>query len=187
MSSSQPVRTRFAPSPTGHTHLGSARTAMYDYLFSRQTGGQFILRIEDSDQKRYVPGAEEELMASLRWLGIDWDEGPDIGGQYGPYRQSERRDIYQDYARRLIDSRHAYYCFCTPERLQQMREKQKALGQQSRYDGTCRRLDPGEALARVARGEKHVVRFQMPQEGAISVVEALRGELPLRPGPVLSK
>jgi glutamyl-tRNA synthetase len=150
---------------------------MYDYLLSRQAGGQFILRIEDSDQKRYVPGAEEELMASLRWLGIEWDEGPDIGGPYGPYRQSERREIYQDHARQLVEQGHAYYCFCTPERLQQMRENQKALGLQSRYDGTCRRLGPDEALARVKRGEKHVVRFKMPQEGAISIHEALRGEI----------
>jgi glutamyl-tRNA synthetase len=98
-----PVRVRFAPSPTGHLHLGGARTALYDFIFARQTGGQFLLRIEDSDQRRLVPGAEQEMMDNLRWLGIEWDEGPDVGGPYGPYRQSERKEIYQDYARQLIE------------------------------------------------------------------------------------
>jgi len=105
----KPARVRFAPSPTGHLHLGGARTALYDYLLAHQTGGQFILRIEDTDRKRFVPGAEEELMAGLRWLGLQWDEGPDVGGPYGPYRQSERKEIYQKYARELVESGHAYY------------------------------------------------------------------------------
>src|SRR5690349_13330441 len=113
----QPARVRFAPSPTGHLHLGGARTALYDYLLAHKTGGQFILRIEDTDRKRFVEGAEEEIMKGLRWLGLDWDEGPDVGGPYGPYRQSERKEIYQQHARRLIESGHAYYCFCTPQRL----------------------------------------------------------------------
>ena len=99
---SKPVRVRFAPSPTGRTHLGSGRTALYNYLLARQTGGQFILRIEDTDQKRYVEGAEEELMKGLRWLGLEWDEGPDVGGDYGPYHQTERREIYAKYARQLV-------------------------------------------------------------------------------------
>src|SRR4030066_1963323 len=158
----KPVRVRFAPSPTGHTHLGSGRTALYNYLLARQTGGQFILRIEDTDQKRFVPQAEEELVESLHWLGMRWDEGPDVGGPYGPYRQSERRDIYQTYMNKLIDSGQAYYCFCTADRLEKVRQEQQRQKQNPRYDGTCRRLDPDEAARRVARGEKHVIRFRMP-------------------------
>ncbi|MBN2547849.1 MAG: glutamate--tRNA ligase [Anaerolineales bacterium] len=177
MSTPQPVRVRFAPSPTGRTHLGSGRTALYDYLLARQTGGQFILRIEDTDQKRYVPGAEKELMESLHWLGLNWDEGPDVGGANGPYRQSERREIYQQHARQLIESGHAYYCFCSPERLDKVRQGQMSLKQTPRYDGTCRRLDPDEAARRVANGERHVVRFRMPVEGAITVHDHLRGDI----------
>jgi len=114
--STQPVRVRFAPSPTGRLHLGGARTALYDYLLARQLGGKFILRVEDIDLKRFVPGAEKELMDGLHWLGLEWDEGPDIGGPYGPYRQSERKDIYLEYAQQLIALDKACYCFCTPER-----------------------------------------------------------------------
>jgi len=135
-----PVRVRFAPSPTGHMHLGSARTALYDYLIAKKTGGQFILRIEDTDFKRYMPGAEEELINGLRWLGLEFDEGPDIGGPYGPYRQSERKEIYLDHARRLIAEDKAYYCFCTPDRLTKMREEQQKRKEPPHYDGTCRQL-----------------------------------------------
>jgi len=177
MSYLPPVRVRFAPSPTGRTHLGSGRTALYNYLIARQTGGQFILRIEDTDQKRYVPGAEEELMRSLRWLGLDWDEGPDVGGPFGPYRQSLRKDIYQQYARRLIETGHAYYCFCSPERLESVRQGQIKAKINSHYDGTCRRIDPAEAAARAAAGERHVIRFKMPQEGSITVQDYLRGNI----------
>jgi glutamyl-tRNA synthetase len=174
---SSPARTRFAPSPTGRTHLGSARTALYCYLLARQTGGQFLLRLEDSDRKRYVPGAEEELMRSLRWLGLEWDEGPDVGGPYGPYRQSERREIHLEYARQLIDGGHAYYCFCTPDRLEKVRQEQIKNKQNPHYDGTCRRLDPDEAARRVASGEKHVIRFRMPGEGSITVRDYIRGDI----------
>jgi glutamyl-tRNA synthetase len=177
MTNTIPVRTRFAPSPTGRTHLGSARTALYDFLLSRQTGGQFILRLEDSDRKRYVPGAEEELMRSLRWLGLEWDEGPDVGGPYGPYRQSERREIYLEAAHQLIDSGHAYYCFCTPDRLEKVRQEQIKNKQNPHYDGNCRRLDPDEAARRVASGEKHVIRFRMPTEGKIVVHDYIRGAI----------
>jgi glutamyl-tRNA synthetase len=173
----QPVRVRFAPSPTGRTHLGSGRTALYNYLIARQTGGQFILRIEDTDRKRFVPGAEEELIRTLHWLGMDWDEGPDVGGPCGPYHQSERKEIYQQHARWLIDHDHAYYCFCTPERLERIRREQIKAKINSHYDGTCRRLDPDEAAHRVANGERHVVRFKMPQEGSITVRDNLRGEI----------
>ncbi|HEY5998905.1 MAG TPA: glutamate--tRNA ligase [bacterium] len=173
----EPVRVRFAPSPTGRTHLGSGRTALYDYLLARQTGGRFILRIEDTDRKRYVPGAEQELMESLRWLGLQWDEGPDVGGPYGPYRQTERAEIYREHARRLVERGAAYPCFCTAERLEAMRKEAEAHKLPRLYDGTCRRLDPQEASRRVAAGERHVVRFRMPREGAITVRDRVRGPI----------
>jgi glutamyl-tRNA synthetase len=172
-----PVRVRFAPSPTGHTHIGSGRTALYNYLLARQTGGTFILRIEDTDQKRYVPGAEKELMDSLNWLGITWDEGPGVGGQHGPYFQTQRKEIYQEYAHKLIDSGHAYYCFCTAERLEKVRKEQISRKENPRYDGLCRRLDPGEAAARVSRGERHVVRFKIPLSGSVTAHDLVRGDI----------
>ncbi len=173
----RPARVRFAPSPTGYLHLGGARTALYDFLLARQTGGQFILRIEDTDRKRYTPDAEQDIFASLRWLGLEWDEGPDVGGPYGPYRQTERREIYQHYARQLVEEGKAYYCFCSPERLRRMREAQRRRKEPPHYDGTCRRLDPAEAARRVAAGEPHVVRFKTPKEGTITVRDRIRGEI----------
>lgn len=174
---SKPVVVRFAPSPTGRTHLGSGRTALYNYLFARQNGGKFILRIEDTDRKRYVPGAEQELIESLHWLGIQWDEGPDVGGPRGPYYQTQRREIYQQHANWLIDHGHAYPCFCTPERLEKVRQEQMKNKQNPRYDGVCRRLDPDEAARRVAAGERHVVRFKVPPEGSITVRDQARGDI----------
>lgn len=171
------VRVRFAPSPTGHLHLGGARTALYDYLIAKKTGGQFILRIEDTDRKRLVPGAEEELMKGLRWLGLDWDEGPDIGGPYGPYRQSERKEIYQEAAKKLIETDHAFYCFCSSERLEKVRQEQQKQKLIPHYDGTCRNLSKEEALGRIAAGEPHVIRFKSPQEGQTTVRDLLRGEI----------
>jgi glutamyl-tRNA synthetase len=172
-----PVCVRFAPSPTGSIHLAGGRTALYNYLLARQTGGKFILRIEDTDQKRYVPGAEKELIDSLHWLGIDWDEGPDVGGSHGPYRQTQRKEIYQEYARKLIDYDHAYYCFCSPERIKLLHEEQEKRGENKRYDGLCRRLDPGEALKRVSAGERHVIRFKVPEEGTITAHDLIRGDI----------
>ncbi|HAL16856.1 MAG TPA: glutamate--tRNA ligase [Anaerolineaceae bacterium] len=177
VSSSQPARVRFAPSPTGHLHLGGARTALYDYLLARQTGGQFILRIEDSDRRRFVPGAEEEIYASLRWLGIQWDEGPDVGGPYGPYRQSERKEIYQKYAHELIDKGQAFTCFCTPERLEKVRNEQQKRKEPPHYDGTCRNLSTHEVSERIAAGEQHVIRFKTPKEGTTTVTDLLRGDI----------
>jgi glutamyl-tRNA synthetase len=177
MTQVRPARVRFAPSPTGHFHIGGARTALYNYLLARQTGGQFILRIEDTDRKRYVPDSEEEMMESLRWLGLEWDEGPDVGGPYSPYRQSERQEIYHEHAKRLIDLGHAYYCFCTPDRLSQVRQRQQKLKQPTCYDGLCRNLEPEEALARVEAGEKHVIRFRTPDEGSTTAVDLLRGPI----------
>jgi glutamyl-tRNA synthetase len=172
-----PVRVRFAPSPTGHLHLGSARTALYDYLIARKTGGQFILRIEDTDQKRLVEGAEQEIYQGLKWLGLDWDEGPDIGGPYGPYKQSERKSIYQKYAKELIESGHAYYCFCTPERLNEVRQEQQKRKEMALYDGKCRMLSLEEAVERVNAGEKHVIRFKTPKDGSTTLTDLLRGEI----------
>jgi glutamyl-tRNA synthetase len=172
-----PVCVRFAPSPTGHTHIGSGRTALYNYLLARKTGGKFILRIEDTDRKRYVPGAEKELVDSLHWLGIDWEEGPDIGGPNGPYYQTQRKEIYQEYAQKLIEAGHAYYCFCTPERLEQVRKQQLSRKENPRYDGLCRRLDPNEASARVINGEKAVIRFKVPDTGLITGHDIIRGDI----------
>jgi glutamyl-tRNA synthetase len=177
MSDKNPARVRFAPSPTGHMHLGSARTALYDYLLARQTGGQFILRIEDTDKKRYVPGTEEELCNGLRWLGIPYDEGPDIGGPTGPYRQSERKEIYQEYARKLVESGHAYYCFCTSERLDQLHQEQMKLKEQPHYDGHCRKISLQEADLRRANSEKYVIRFKTPDEGVTIAHDVLRGDI----------
>lgn len=172
-----PARVRFAPSPTGHMHLGSARTALYDYLLARQSNGQFILRLEDTDQKRTVAGAEQELYDGLRWLGLQWDEGPQVGGAFGPYRQTERKDIYLTYARQLVEAGKAFYCFCTPERLKASREAQIANKENSHYDGFCRNIHLEEADQRIANGEPHVIRFKTPSEGETRVVDELRGEM----------
>lgn len=151
--------------------------ALYNFLIAQKTGGQFILRIEDTDQKRYVQTAEQELIDGMRWMGLSWEEGPDVGGPYGPYRQSERKAIYQEHARQLIESGHAYYCFCTPQRLEQMRQEQQKRKENSHYDGMCRALLPAEAAERVTQGEKHVVRIKMPRTGTISVKDEIRGEI----------
>jgi len=166
-----------APSPTGRFHLGSARTALFNYLLARKTGGQFILRLEDTDQKRFVHGSEEEIMQSLEWLGITPDESPVHGGPYEPYRQTERREIYQTHAKTLIDKGHAYPCFCTPERLDKVRQEQMKRKENPRYDGTCRILDPDESARRVATGESYVIRFKMPQEGTTTAHDHLRGDI----------
>jgi glutamyl-tRNA synthetase len=173
----KPIRTRFAPSPTGRMHIGNARSALYPFLLARHTGGTFILRIEDTDQKRYSPTAEQELIDGLHWLGMDYDEGPDIGGPHGPYRQTERREIYREYTWKLVDLGHAYPCFCTPERLNQVRQEQIKNKQNPRYDGTCRRLDPQESRRRALAGERHVIRFRMPREGSITTHDLLRGQI----------
>ena len=173
----KPARTRIAPSPTGHMHLGTARVALYDYLLAKKTGGQFILRIEDTDLKRTVPGAEQEIMDGLRWLGLQYDEGPDIGGPYGPYRQTERREIYQHHAKILVDKGSAYPCFCTPERLEKVRQEQMKNKINPRYDGTCRNIAPDEAAKRIAGGEAYTIRFKMPHEGVTVAHDHLRGDI----------
>jgi glutamyl-tRNA synthetase len=172
-----PARVRFAPSPTGRLHIGGARTALYDYLLARQTKGEFVLRIEDTDRKRYVPGAEEEIFQALSWLGMEWNEGPDLGGPHAPYRQSERVDIYLEHSEMLVESGHAYYCFCSPERLATVRKEQQARKEAPRYDGLCRRLSLEEARDRRQDGERYVVRFKTPREGKTASVDVIRGEI----------
>ena len=171
------VRVRFAPSPTGYLHVGGLRTALYNFLFARHNNGKMVLRIEDTDRTRYVEGAVENLIRTLKWTGITYDEGPDIGGPYGPYVQSERLDLYREHAQKLIEMGHAYYCFCTPERLEKMRAEQIARKEPPRYDGTCRRLSPEEVAEKLQSGIPHVVRLKMPQEGETTFQDIIRGEV----------
>ena len=141
------IRCRFAPSPTGRLHIGSARTCLFNYLFARNKRGRLVLRIEDTDKKRSKPEFEEEILESLRWLGIKWDEGPDIGGDYGPYRQSERGEIYRGYIKRLLDEGGAYYCFCSPEEIRARKQYLMSIGRPPIYNGPCGRLSKEEAQA----------------------------------------
>ena len=171
------VRVRFAPSPTGLQHIGGFRTALFDWLLARHTGGKFLLRIEDTDTARTVPGAVEAIVDGFHWLGIDWDEGPLAGGPYGPYFQTQRRDLYRAASHRLIAAGYAYRCFCTPERLQRVREEMQARNEPPRYDRHCRALAAEEQAARAAASEPFVVRVAVPLEGTTTVWDALRGEI----------
>ena len=168
------VRVRFAPSPTGYLHVGGARTALYNWLFARHHGGTFILRIEDTDRTRYDAQALKDIFDSLRWLGLDWDEGPLVGGDYGPYAQSERLEIYQKYAKQLVDDDHAYYCYCSPERLAQMREQYERSGQTG-YDRHCRYLTTKQRADYEAQGIVPVVRLKVPLEGQTTFHDVIRG------------
>ena len=156
------MRVRFAPSPTGQLHVGNARTALFNWLFARQQGGAVIVRIEDTDVERSEPGSEAQLIGELRWLGLDWDEGPDVGGPHGPYRQSERLPLYRKYGEQLIDTGSAYYCFCSPEQLEADRRAALAAGRQPMYAGRCRDIAPVEAQARRGRGEPASIRLKIP-------------------------
>jgi len=171
------IRTRFAPSPTGYLHIGGLRTALFSYLTAKSGGGEAILRIEDTDRKRYVEGAVEKLIAILDWAGIKFDEGPHVGGDYGPYIQTERLDIYSKYVDELLEKGEAYHCFCAPERLQKMREEQQAKKLPPRYDRACRNLGAREAEKRIKAGEKYVIRQKMPLTGEVVVHDELRGEI----------
>jgi len=170
-----PARTRFAPSPTGYLHIGGARTAIFAWLYARHTGGQFILRIEDTDRKRFVPDALDKIMEGLRWLGLDWDEGPEVGGPHAPYIQSQRLPLYQEAADWLVDHGHAYRCYCTPEELAEMREKQQANKEKIGYDRRCRWLTPEERAAREAEGRSWVIRLAVPLEGSVTIDDLIRG------------
>ena len=171
------VRTRIAPSPTGDPHVGTAYVALFNMAFAKSQGGQFLLRIEDTDQVRSTRESEKSILDALRWLGLDWDEGPDNGGDKGPYRQSERSAIYTKYAEQLVESGHAFRCFCSSERLEELRRTQMegklALG----YDGHCLHLSADEVARRAAQGEAHVVRMQVPREGQCTFNDMLRGEI----------
>ncbi len=172
------IRTRIAPSPTGQDlHIGNAYTALINYVFAQKHGGEFIIRIEDTDRTRLVEGSEKRILASLAWLGIPHAEGPDIGGQFAPYRQSERLPQYKKYAEDLIAAGHAYYCFCTPPRLEEMRKNQEAKHMPPMYDGLCKTLDPKESAKRAQSGEKYVVRLNVPDDGVTSFTDAIRGEI----------
>ncbi len=169
------VRTRIAPSPTGDPHVGTAYIALFNLCFARQHGGQFILRIEDTDQLRSTRESEQQIYDALRWLGIEWDEGPDVGGPHGPYRQSERGEIYKKYSDELVAKGHAFPCFCSAERLDQVRAEQMANKETPRYDGHCMHIPAETAQQRIAAGESHVVRMKVPCEGVCQVNDMLRG------------
>lgn len=178
------VRLRFAPSPTGYVHIGSLRTALYNYLFAKGNGGKYIIRIEDTDRTRYVEGSIENLLSSMEWAGITHDEGPMfedgklvVKGEYGPYTQSERLDIYKDHIEKLLESGHAYYCFCSKERLDKIREEQKEKGEMLGYDGHCRNIPMEEAKRRVANGEPHVIRLKLPKDREIAFDDLVRGKV----------
>ncbi len=181
------VRTRFAPSPTGYMHLGNLRSALYTYLWARKNGGKFILRIEDTDQEREVPGAVEKIYASLNVAGLKYDEGPDVGGDYGPYVQSQRKDMYLPYAKQLIESGHAYYCFCTKERLESLRtpvnatteddEDNKEVKEVRKYDKHCLHLSKEEVEANLKAGMPFVIRQNIPTEGTTSFTDANYGTI----------
>jgi glutamyl-tRNA synthetase len=171
------VRVRFAPSPTGYPHVGNIRTALFNWLFARHEGGSFIVRIEDTDVTRKVQGAVKAILDSLTWLGLDWDEGPEVGGNYGPYMQSERLDMYRQTAERLIAQGDAYYCYCSPERLEQMRAEQVRRKQPPGYDRHCRDLTPEERARKEAEGITPVVRFKVPLEGQTRFNDLIYGDV----------
>lgn len=171
------VRVRFAPSPTGYLHIGGARTALFNWLFARSQGGKLVLRIEDTDQDRLKEDSVSQIITSLKWLGLSWDEGPEVGGPVGPYFQSERFDIYRKYCQQLIDEGKAYYCFCSAEDLAEQREKQRALKQPFHYARTCRDIPPEEAKKRVENGESYSVRIKVPLEGTIGFHDMIHGDI----------
>jgi len=173
----QIIRTRFAPSPTGFLHIGSLRTALYTYLLAKQNNGQFVLRLEDTDTKRYVEGAEQALFEGLKWAGLQHDEGPDIGGPYKPYKQSERLDIYKKYAQELLDKDKAYYCFCDEPTLEAMRQEQTAKKQAPKYDGRCLKLSKDEVAQKLAKQEPHTIRMKIPAGRVIEINDLVRGNI----------
>ncbi|MDK1475055.1 glutamate--tRNA ligase [Streptomyces sp. 549] len=178
--SSSAVRVRFCPSPTGNPHVGLVRTALFNWAFARHHGGTLVFRIEDTDAARDSEESYRQLLDSLRWLGLDWDEGPEVGGPHAPYRQSQRMDLYADVAARLLDAGHAYRCWCTAEELEARRDAARAAGRPSGYDGLCRTLTPEQTAAHEAEGRTSIVRFRMPDE-PITFTDLVRGELTFTP------
>lgn len=173
----RPVRVRIAPSPTGDPHVGTGYIALFNYAFARKMGGKFILRIEDTDQARYRADSEAAITDALNWLGVTWDEGPDIGGDYGPYHQSKRTAIYREHCERLIEEGKAYRCFCTAERLAELREQARAEKRNPKYDGFCKGLGAAESKTRADAGDAYVVRMIVPSEGTIKFTDRLRGDV----------
>lgn len=171
------IRVRYAPSPTGHLHIGNARTALFNYLFARNQGGKFIIRIEDTDQKRNIEGGEESQLKYLKWLGMDWDEGVDIGGAYGPYRQSERNDIYQTYYNELLEKGLAYKCYCTEEELEKEREEQTERNETPHYSGKCRHLTTEQQQQLEEEGRKPSIRFKVPKGQVFSFDDMVKGHV----------
>ena len=171
------MRVRFAPSPTGQLHVGNARTALFNWLLARGNDGTFILRIEDTDAERSTKQSEESILDDLRWLGLEWDEGPDVGGGCGPYRQSERLHLYTSDANELLAGGHAYYCFCAPQKLEADRRAMLAAGRPPRYAGTCRSVTPEDARRRLDSGERGVVRFRIPEHVDVAFQDIVRGEV----------
>lgn len=176
-SDSSPVRVRFAPSPTGSLHVGGARTALFNWLLAKKTGGKFLVRVEDTDEARSTRESEASILEDLRWLGLAWDEGPEIGGPYGPYRQSERKEIYKEAAERLIKEGKAYRCFCTEEELEQKRIAAEEAGVDPKYDGTWRDADPAEVEKRLANGDPYTVRFRVPPGKVVFIDDKVRGRV----------
>ncbi len=180
MASTRPVRVRFAPSPTGRLHVGGARTALFNWAFARRHGGVFVLRVEDTDTARNTEASLRSILDSLRWLGLDWDEGPEAGGAHGPYFQSQRMGRYREAVERLLAAGVLYRCFCPAERLEALREKQRARKETPRYDRRCRELDPEEAARRAAAGEPCVLRFAVPEGRDVVVEDRIRGTVRFR-------
>lgn len=171
------VRTRIAPSPTGDPHVGTAYVALFNIGFTDVNNGDFVLRIEDTDQNRYTDGSEQMIFDTLGWLGLNWAEGPDISGEYGPYRQSERFSLYGGYAKELVELGEAYYCFCTNDRLDKLRERQKSMGKAPGYDGHCRSLTKEDIEKKLENGEEYVIRLKMPYDGTTIIKDRLRGDI----------
>ena len=171
------MRVRFAPSPTGALHVGNARTALFNWLLARGHDGTFILRIEDTDAERSTKQSEDSILDDVRWLGLEWDEGPDVGGGCGPYRQSERLHLYTSYANELLAGGHAYYCFCSPQKLDDERRKDLAASRPPKYRGTCRNISPDDARHRLEGGEKAVVRFRVPEHIDVTFQDLVRGDV----------
>ncbi|MGW7273982.1 glutamate--tRNA ligase [Streptomyces sp. NPDC054864] len=180
MANATPVRVRFCPSPTGNPHVGLVRTALFNWAYARHNEGSLVFRIEDTDAARDSEESYEQLLEAMRWLGFDWDEGPEVGGPHAPYRQSQRMDIYQDVAAKLLDAGRAYYCYCSTEELDERREAARAAGKPSGYDGHCRDLTTEQRAAYETEGRKPIVRFRMPDE-AITFTDLVRGEITVQP------
>src|SRR6201996_4017908 len=174
---SRPVRVRIAPSPTGDPHVGTAYIGLLNFVFARQRGGEFVLRIEDTDRTRFVPTSEQMIFDALRWIGLAWNEGPDVGGPYGPYRQSERTEIYREYCQKLLDSGDAYRAFETPEELEAERKAQTAAKQPPKYNGRSRHLSQAEIDENLAAGKPFTIRMKVPTEGSTTFHDELRGDI----------